>query len=151
MEIVDFLIWALIGIFAFASIGQALPFLDGIRWKLAQRVVDQLGFLDVYFEACSNESLDMIMRLRHKEMDYREGIIDFMSENLSVPEMLIMLSFGRSVEKSQKSSTLGELSQRADGIAQYYIDIVRSQRGSERTYSDHPSRIYHRRLRRRQS
>lgn len=151
MDIVDFLIWALIGIFAFASIGEVIPFFDGIRRHLAQKIVDQLGFLDVYFDACSQESLDMIMRLRHIEMDYRENMIDFLNENLTVPEMLIMLGFGRPVDRPQVLSALPNLSGRARSIAQYYIDIVKSQMGPKGPYSEFPSRIYNRRLRRRQS
>jgi len=114
-------------LFGCAALSGTFPVFNNLRRRLAGNLVDRFGFLDLYFQLCTHESLEMIRELRHYESDYRESVVDFMTETLSMPEMLLVFVFGRARKGLKPDKAFPNLTDQAQSIAHFYINVVRRQ------------------------
>lgn len=93
--------------------------------KLAEKLAEQFGLYDVYFELCSSESLEMIQSLRHYETAYYDSLVELLAETLSLPEMLLILGVSKVKRVLKLGAKFPSLTAQAQTIANFYIDVAR--------------------------
>lgn len=98
---------------------------EKLKRRCAEKISVQFGLYDVYFDVCTTQTLEMIRSLRHYEDAYCESLVDFVSETLSLPEMLLILAVSKVKRALNFRTVQPSLDAQAKMIADFYIDIAR--------------------------
>lgn len=98
---------------------------EKFKRQSAEKIVARFGLYDVYFDVCSTQTLEMIRSLRYYEGAYCDSLVDFVSETLSLPEMLLILGVSRVKQTLNLRGAPLNLDVQAKMIANFYIDVAK--------------------------
>lgn len=112
-------------IFALGILTLDFSVFEKLKRKLAEKVANQTGLYDVYFDVCTTQTLELIQSLRYHEDDFCESLVDLVAETLSLPEMLLILTTTRVSRVLKPVHGFPSLTAQAQSLAHFYIDVAK--------------------------
>lgn len=98
---------------------------EKLKRRCADLIAQRFGLYDVYYNVCTTQSLEMIRSLRHYENDYCDSLVDFVTETLSLPEMLLILGVSHVKRVLNFKDIAPSLNAQAEMIVDFYIDVAK--------------------------